>query len=186
MLKNSKEISRLKNEWKKNWKKGIVDIFIFGSAAKGKKFPNDIDICLIFREKADLSIIKKVGAILGERHHISSLTADNFFIDAHSLAKTILLEGISIISGRKFSDAFSLEAKILYSYDLSKEESSKKVRFVYLLRGRAKSEGLVKNWNGEFISNSAFTVPIGRDSDVQEVLSSWKIKYRRVKIMLMR
>lgn len=184
MSKNLKEISRLISEYKKNWKSELVDIILFGSIARGKFSPNDIDVCLVFREKVDLGIVKSVQSILGDRYHISSLTADNFFTNPHSLAKTLLFEGESLITGKKFADVFSLKSKVIYYYDLSKENASKKVRIVYLLRGRINGKGLVKELGGEFISSSAFLVPIENDANIQEVFNSWKIKYKRIPIML--
>lgn len=184
MLKNLKEFSKLISEYKQNWKSELADIVVFGSIVRGKSNPNDIDVCLIFRNKADLNIIKKVQAILGDNYHIISLTVDNFFTNPHSLAKTLLLEGESLITGKKFADVFSLKAKVIYYYDISKEEASKKVRFVYLLRGRVSSNGLVKELNGEFISNSAFLIPIENDAKIQEVFNSWKVKYKRIRVML--
>lgn len=184
MLKNSKEFSKLKSEWRK-WKDELVDIFVFGSFVKGKSQPNDIDICLVFRNDVTLEIVKKIEAILGENYHICFLSADNFFTNPHSLARTLLLEGKSIISGKNFADSFGLRAEILYSYNLSAESPSKKVRFVYLLRGRGSSEGLVKKWKGEFISNNAFLVPVDKDNEVLKVFEMWKVKFSRKKIMLM-
>lgn len=185
MLKSSKEFSRLKAEWRKCWKEDIVDIFIFGSFVKGKAKPRDIDICLVFRKKIKLDVIRRAESLIGENYHVSSLCVDNFFTNRHSLAKTLLLEGESLISGSRFAGNFGLTAKLLYSYDLSAEDSSKKVRFVYLLRGRNGSGGMVKNWNGDFIAPSAFFIPIERDSEVQEVFDAWKIRYTRKKLMLM-
>lgn len=185
MLKHSKEFSRLKAEWKKSWKEDVADVLIFGSYVKGKAKPQDIDICLIFRNKIKLDIVHKAEALLGENYHVSSLSVDNFFTNVHSLAKTLLLEGKSIISGSRFACNLGLTAKLLYSYDLSSESSSKKVRFVYLLRGRNGSAGLVKDWGGEFIAPSAFFVPIEKDNEAQEVFDAWKIKYARKKLMLM-
>lgn len=185
MLKNLREFSKLKSEWKTHWKKEIVDIVLFGSVNRGKLNPNDIDICLIFREKVDLAIVKKINDILGEKFHVSSLVVDNFFTNYHSLAKTLLFEGKSLITNKSLIESYSMNPKVLYSYDLSKEYASKKVQVVYLLRGRGSNEGLVKSWNGEFISNSAFIVPLEFDSEVQEVLDKWKVKYKRKRLLLM-
>jgi len=185
VLKNSKKYFVLKKKWTEEWKKEVVDIFLFGSAIKGKDNPNDIDICLIFRDKLNLDIIKKAGLILGEEFHLSSLTANNFFTEIHSLSKTIMFEGRSIITGKSFTENFGLSGFLLYSYNLSPEAPSKKVRFVYLLRGRGESAGMVKRWGGEFISPSAFMVPVGMDSEVQQIFNVWKIHFKRRKLLLM-
>lgn len=185
MLKNLKEFLKLKSEWKNHWKHEVADIVLFGSVIRGKLNPTDIDACLIFREKINLDIVKKVNAILGEKFHVSSLVVDNFFTNYHSLAKTLFFEGKSLITNKSLIENYSMNPRVLYSYDLSKENSSKKVRFVYLLRGRINNDGLVKVWKGEFISNSSFIVPLVYDSEVQEVLDKWKIKYKRKRLLLM-
>ena len=184
MLKNLKEFSKLKSEWKTHWKNEIVDILLFGSINRGKLNPNDIDICLVFRDKVDLNIVKKVNTLLGESFHVSSLIIDNFFTNYHSLAKTIFFEGKSLITGKSLIESYSMRSQVLYSYDLSKENASKKVQIVYLLRGRNTDEGLVKVWKGEFISNSSFIVPLESDSEIIEVLDKWKVKYKRKKLLL--
>src|SRR3989338_1541110 len=162
VLKNSKKYFVLKKKWTEEWKKEVVDIFLFGSAIKGKDNPNDIDICLIFRDKLNLDIIKKAGLMLGEEFHLRSLTANNFF-----------------------TENFGLSGFLLYSYNLTPEAPSKKVRFVYLLRGRGESAGMVKRWGGEFISPSAFMVPVGMDREVQQIFNVWKIHFKRRKLLLM-
>jgi len=185
VLTNLKEYSKLKNKWNKDWKKQIIDIILFGSFVKGKIAPNDIDICLIFREEINLSIVKQIEMLLGEKYHVSMLTADNFFGEVHSLSRTIFLEGISLISKKRIAESYGLEPKLLYTYDLYSEPASKKVRFVYLLRGRNNQEGLVIKWKGEFISNNAFLVPIDKDKEVQSVFEVWKVRYKRKKFLLM-
>ncbi|MFH0701368.1 MAG: nucleotidyltransferase domain-containing protein [Candidatus Woesearchaeota archaeon] len=185
MWKDSKKFSQLKNNWKNRWKEELIDILIFGSAVKGKLAPHDIDICLIFKDKPNLKLVREVESLLGEKYHINFLNAENFFQEVHSLSKTIFFEGASILTGKKLSEAYGLMPKLLYAYDLSPEAPSKKVRFVYLLRGRNGSEGLVKKFSGEFVSNSAFLIPLEKDKEMQEVLEQWKIKYTRRKLMLM-
>lgn len=185
MLKKSKEYSLLKNKWKKYWKKEVLEIFVFGSIVKGKYRPNDIDLCFVFRDKINPAIIKEAEVLLGEQFHLSSLRGEDFFYETHSLARTILLEGRSILSGKTLAENYGLAAKLFFSYDLSLEESSKKVRFVYLLRGRNGSEGLVKKFGGEFIANNVFLLPIDKDKEMQEVIDLWKIKYHRRKVLLM-
>ena len=77
----------------------------------------------------DITSIEEIQKLLGEKYHISILTTDNFFTNPHSLAKTILLEGISIITKKSLADNFNLNTKVIYTYDTSKELSKKKVQF---------------------------------------------------------
>ena len=184
-MKSLNKISLLKSEWKRKWKEDIADIFMFGSSVRGKERPNDIDICLVFRNNVDLKIIRDAESLCGDGYHVSSLVVDNFFTRPHSLSRTMLIEGKSILSRKKFADVFGLKPMALYSYDLSAEEPTKKVKLVYILRGRKSSEGLVHDLGGSFISNSSFIMPIDKDNEIKEVLDAWKVKYKRSRILLM-
>ncbi len=175
----------LKSKWKKSWKDELIDILLFGSVVRGKTKPQDIDLCLVFRREVNLNLLKEIESILGEDYHLSSLVVDHFFTNPHSLAKTILLEGKSIITGKRFTDNFGLTSFSLYSYDLSSQPPSQKVKFVYLMRGRDGQEGLIRKLKGYFISNNSFVVPLEFDSQLIEVLDQWNIKYNRKKIMMM-
>lgn len=184
-MKSLNKISLLKSEWKRKWKEDIADIFMFGSSVRGKGRPNDVDLCLIFRNNVDLNIVEDVESLCGDGYHVSSLVVDNFFTRPHSLSKTMLIEGKSILSGKHFAEVFGLNPMALYSYDLSAEAPTKKVKIVQLLRGRKSSEGLVKNLGGTFISNSSFTIPMEKDNEIKEALDSWKVKYKRSRVLLM-
>ena len=174
----------LREKLKKIDLKEIVDIFLFGSAVKGKEFPKDIDICIIFRKNISNEIIKEIeNRLKNENIHISSLTIDNFFKKSHSLIKTLLVEGISIFNGETFIQRFGFSSQILYSYNLSNLKSSEKVRFVYLLKGR-NSEGIIKKFNGEWIADSCFTIPVKKDNEMLEILKKWKINYKRKEILI--
>lgn len=175
----------MKKKWNKQWKAKVVDILLFGSAVKGKNNPNDVDLCIVFRDKVDLNIVRETGLILGDKFHVSSLVVDNFFTNVHSLAKTILFEGKSVIARKNLSETLGLNSSLLFSYNLSKEDKSKKVRFVYLLRGRGNDTGLVKKWGGEFISNNAFILPVNKDNEAQEVFNGWKVNFKRRRLLLM-
>jgi len=164
--------------------KEIIDIFLFGSAVKGKEFPKDIDICVIFRKNISNEIIKEVGNRLkNENAHISSLTIDNFLKKPHSLIKTLLVEGISIFNGETFIQKLGFSSKVLYSYNLSNLKSSEKVRFIYVLKGR-NSEGIIKKFNGEWLADSCFIIPIGKDSEILEILKKWNINYKRKEVLI--
>lgn len=164
--------------------KEIADIFLFGSAVKGKEFPTDIDLCIIFRNKINEKIIADIGNRLkGFNAHISSLVADNFFRKQHSLIKTLLVEGVSILRGKPFIQSFGFLSYVLYSYDLSKLKLSEKVKFVYLLKGR-KEQGIVKKFGGEWIADSCFIVPVQRDSEILAIFKKWAVKYSRKEVLL--
>lgn len=185
MLKRPRKFLGLKNKLKEHINKELVDVVLFGSAVKGKTKPKDIDICLIFKENIDLSLVKEINTKLGENIHVSSLTVKNFFNKKHSLAQTLLFEGISLISEKKITDVYSLKSYSLYYYDLSKMDKSSKVRLVYVLKGRKGEDGLVKKFDGAFLVPGCFIVPVDKDYEIKEVMDKWKVNYKRKRILLM-
>ncbi len=163
----------------------IADIFLFGSAVKGKEFPEDIDVCIVFRKKILEDKIKEIENKLKEFNaHISSLVIDNFFRKPHSLIKTMLVEGVSVFNKKSFIQNFGFFSYVLYSYDLSKLKSSEKVKFVYLLKGRKKEIGIIKKMNGEWIADSCFIIPIQKDSEMLIILKKWEIPFKRKEALI--
>jgi len=72
---------------------------------------------------------------------------------------------------------------VLYTYDLTKQSKSNKVRFVYCLKGRPGEVGLVEKYKGKFLAPGVFILPVKHDKDMQEVFSLWKIKFKRKPIL---
>lgn len=157
----------------------VEDIFVFGSAVKGKEFPSDIDLCIVFKKEISQKTITELQKKLKKIDtHISALTIDDFFKKPHTLAKTLLVEGISIFNKKPFAANFGFNSFALYSYDLSGLKPTDKVRFVQLLKGR-KEEGIIKKLGGEWIANSCFLIPITKDNETQTILKKWAVPYKR-------
>ncbi len=169
-------------------KNEIVDIILFGSAVKGKYLPKDIDICIIFKNKPIPEILKEIEEKAKKTKlniHISTLTAKNFFTAPHSLIKTILKEGRSILTKKTISEIYGLSAYSLYTYSLTKMTPTEKVRFIYTVKGRKNEKGFVKKIGGEWITDSCFIIPINKDSEIQKLLKRWNIQYKRKNVLLM-
>ncbi|HLD38009.1 MAG TPA: nucleotidyltransferase domain-containing protein [Candidatus Nanoarchaeia archaeon] len=164
----------------------IADVMLFGSAAKGKEFPMDIDLCIIFKKEISKEIINNIENKLKEFNvHISSLVVDNFFKKPHSLVKTLFVEGISVLhKAQPFIKNFGFSSYVLYSYDLSKLNPSEKVKFVYLLKGRKEEIGIIKKMNGEWIADSCFIIPIQKDSEMLIILKKWAINFKRKEALI--
>jgi len=73
-----------------------------------------------------------------------------------------------------------LKHYILYTYILSNQPKSARVRFVYLLKGRGKDPGIVKEFKGKFLAPGCFIVPVKKDKEMQEIFQKWKIKFKRI------
>jgi predicted nucleotidyltransferase len=162
----------------------IADIFVFGSAVKGKEFPGDVDLCVVFRKKLVAEIVSEIEKRLkGINAHISFLSTDDFFKKPHSLAKTIFVEGVSVFSRKPFIQGFGFSARILYSYNISRLKPSEKVKFVYLLKGR-RSEGMVKRMSGEWLADSCFIIPVEKDSEMLLIMKKWNIQFKRKELLV--
>ena len=74
--------------------------------------------------------------------------------------------------------------RVLYSYNLKDMPNSKKVRFVYLLKGRKAEKGLVEVFKGEYISSSSFIIPESKDKEMIEIMALWGVSYKRRRIVL--
>jgi predicted nucleotidyltransferase len=188
MLKNLKNYSILSKIAKKIRSDDIVDIILFGSSAKGKKDPKDIDISVIFRNKINLELNGKINEEYEKKDlnvHVSSLTVDDFFTKPISLMRSIFFEGISLLNKKRILENYGLTAWSIYNYNLTNLKKSDRVRFVYLLKGREKEEGLIKTFKGNFLAPGCFMVPIEKDNEVLEILNKWKIIFKRKKCMLM-
>jgi predicted nucleotidyltransferase len=165
--------------------KEVADIFLFGSAIKGKEFPEDMDICVVFKQKVSNEVLLELEKILKEfKVHISSLTVDNFFSKPHSLIKTMLVEGVSLINEKPFIQNFGFLSSALYSYNLSELKLSEKVKFIYLLKGRKNNEGIVKKFGGEWLADSCFIIPITKDSEMLAILKKWLIPFKRKEVLI--
>ncbi len=72
----------------------------------------------------------------------------------------------------------------IYTYDLKKAEPSKKVRFVYLLKGRRGEKGIIHNLKGKFLAPGCFIIPEKSDKEMIEIFRMWGIKSQKIKIQL--
>jgi len=185
MLKNSRNYSELKDKLRGTFGNDLVDAILFGSSAKGKSKPGDIDLCVILRNPRSTHDIAQASDVLGNKIHLSALTVENFFTKFHSLSKSLLFEGISILDKRSLVDRFGLKSMVLYSYELKKLEASNKVRFVNLVRGKPGETGLIRQLEGEFVSQSTFLIPASVDEEMLEVLKQWGVSFTRRKLVLM-
>ncbi len=184
MSAESKNFLELKKKIKK-YDSELIDAFVFGSAVKGKTDFEDIDVCLIFKNKINTEVITELENHFGEKIHISTLSAEDFFRQPHNLAQTMLLEGISIFTGKSIANAYGMNSASLFTYDLVGLSTSRKVSFVQMLKGRRGDKGLVKSLGGRFIASAAFIVPVEKDAEILEVMNLWKIKFRRERLLFL-
>ncbi len=158
--------------YKKN-KEKIFDIVLFGSIVKGKSFSEDIDICVIFKNKEDMTILKEISSINTEiKLHVTRLSLNELYTE--KLWLTILREGFSIIHNKTIIEILNLEAYGLYTYNLTNIKN--KSRFSQILKGY-KSTSMIEKVNGKLLKPGVILVPIKKVEEFRSFLENWKVKY---------
>ncbi|MFH1849360.1 MAG: nucleotidyltransferase domain-containing protein [archaeon] len=164
---------------KKN--KNIFDIVIYGSIAKGKETPNDIDIVVVFlsgslRQRMDRLQEIKQKARKFDKLDMKQILLHELFSAAFMARTGILEEGISVFQNRKFSETLGFRSYTLFSYSLKGLSHSEKVRFNYLLAGRT-VKGIINQLKGERIVNGAVKIPVENTLVFEDILKRYRISY---------
>lgn len=155
--------------------KGILDVIVFGSAVKGKKIPNDIDIAFITDKKVNTDF---------KGFHISILKLEDFFINVPSLVHTLIREGYSLKNNRFLSEIYQFSSKILFIYNLSGLNNSTKVKIVNVLRGKNKEKGMVEQNIGKWLSNQVFIIPLEYGELFEKFFINFKVKFNKYYILI--
>jgi len=175
MQKESSWKNRIK-KWINNDK--VIDVIIFGSYVRNKENPKDIDLCILIKkeqEKKVLDLIDSLRNILDERFHINTIMEGDI-ISGNTLTKTLFNEGVSIKTNKKFAESIGFKPKSLFKYSLKNFSPSKRVRFHYLLKGR-NSEGILKEINGNLLSNGILIVDTEKEDITKRILERWGVKF---------
>jgi len=72
----------------------------------------------------------------------------------------------------------------IFTYDLSKLNNVKKVRFVYLLKGRIENTGLVNELGGYFLVPGCFAIPSERSAEMEIVFKLWKVPHKKEEVLM--
>ncbi len=175
MQKKLKSLSEIKKELKIYLKdKEVYDVVLFGSFVKGKINPNDLDVAIISDK-----ILEEV-----EEFHISFIKPQDFFINIPSLVSTLFKEGFSLKHNRSFSEIYGFKNRVLFSYDLSSEKKSKKVKIVNFLRGRGEVGGLVQDQGGDWLGNGIFIIGLDKDYLFEQFFLNNKIKFKKSYLLM--
>lgn len=152
-----------------------TDIIVFGSFAKGKANPNDIDIAVITSKSERIEI---------PGFHVSMLKPEDFFINPPSIAHTLLREGYSLRNNKTLSELYKFSSRALFSYELKALNLSKKVKAVNMLRGKSGEKGIVEESGGEWLANNVFLLPVGKDSLLERFFTENNIKFKKHYVLI--
>lgn len=185
MLKELKKC--LKSE---KFDKTIFDIVLYGSVAKGKFKPEDIDIIVIFRKGTLKERLQKIQSIkqkikVGKKIDIKGILWEELFQEQFFARSGIILEGVSLFDGNPFSYKIDFEGFVLFIYGLRNKSHTEKVKFNYVLSGR-KDIGMVKRLEGKHIAPGVIQIPIKNSLEFEEVLKRHNINYSRQNSLIQR
>jgi predicted nucleotidyltransferase len=181
-------LTELKNSLKSEVKdKNIFDIVLYGSVAKGKLNPRDVDIAVIFKSgnlKERLDKIQKIKQKINLKNiDIKALLLEELFQEEFFARSGIFLEGVSIFSGEIFAKKIGFKGWMLFIYNLKGKTHTEKVKFNYLLSGR-NSSGIIDKLKGKQISPGAVHIPIINSLEFENILNLHKISFIKKGILV--
>lgn len=173
---NSEILRSAKNKLKSFLKdKEILEVLLFGSAIKGKANPKDIDAALITKKE----INPKINGM-----HISVISPEEFFSKIPALANTLLREGYSLKNNKFLAELLQFQNKVLFIYELKNLSASNKVKIVNILRGKASNAGMVEEYNGKWLANQVFFVPVSASYLFENFFTNNSIKYIKYYVLM--
>jgi len=177
LVKNSKKLYQ-------NYKNNIMDIVLFGSMAKNKFKPTDIDIAIILKNTKEpeiLNLREKFEKHFDREIHLNLIIIETIL--GNSLFKILIDEGISLIDNKPLHQKLGYESGAIFSLNLTKLEKSKKVLFSYALHGKKGREGMLKKMDGKEIGRAVVFIPVKYLDDFKEFLEIWNIDFYMMKIL---
>ena len=166
--------------------KKISDIILFGSIARGKTNPTDIDVLVLFSEKVDKEL---EYAFLKEARKqlptisIVSKTKSELVEESFDARESYLFEGISLLTKKTICSDFGFVGVGLFTYSLQNLTSTQKIQFFYALNGR-KDKGFIHASKSKKISFALILTPKESIEATKEFLNYWKIEYKYIPALL--
>jgi len=158
----------------------IIDIILFGSAARGKEKPNDIDILVLFRDKVDKDAEYMIRKELEKKYKnvsIISKTEKTVLEESFDARESFLFEGKSMFTGKRVAGRYGFCSFGMFKYSFSGWDKLKKTKFYYALNGRSGKKGVAEMLGCIKLSDSVVLTPLERIEEFREFLDSWKIGY---------
>mgnify|MGYP001563284624 CR=1 FL=1 len=175
-----------------NYSAKVIDIVQFGSSVIAGKIPNDIDIAVIFQKiplKEQLEESQKIKVQLetyfDKPIHINSCDLYSLFDKGNFAKDSIMFYGKSLISGKYFSEMFGMCPGLQISYSLARLEKKGKVRFNYLLNGKAGNYGMLREYKGKLLNPGLIEVYPEYEKLFVDALSQITTEIRANKIFRM-
>jgi len=179
--------SKLRNKLKAISDQEVSDIILFGSAARGKEKPNDIDILVIFKEKinkeTEYTIRKEIEKIYNSVSIISK-TERTISDESFDARESMLFEGKSLITGKGMPERYGFSPFGMFKYNFGDWSNLQKTKFYHALNGRSNIKGIADLLNCIKLSDSLMLTPLDKIEEFREFLDSWKIEYTYIPTLI--
>ncbi len=162
--------------------KTIVDIILYGSVARRKDRPNDVDIVVLFRNgtlKEQLQKVQEIKKKLTIQNlDIKPMRVEEFFDPSIFSRSGIIAEGISLLDGKPLAEKMGFDAFTIFSFTHTGKSHKEKVMFNNVLRGRS-TEGIIKQLHGVHLAPGIIQVPVIHALEFEEVLNRHHVVYTK-------
>ncbi len=88
-----------------------------------------------------------------------------------------------IESGKPQKKALTSTHKLV-TYKLNRKKSVDRVKFVYALKGRGNSKGMIEELGGSAVGKGCMIMPVGKMSELKKFFDSWDVSHSEIDISL--
>ncbi|MBU0629071.1 MAG: nucleotidyltransferase domain-containing protein [Nanoarchaeota archaeon] len=174
------QLKKISRDFFKANKDSVIDIVLFGSLARGKENPNDIDVLVLFKDKVNKDVEYKLRKNLGDDVSIISKTETGLIDVSFDAREGFLFEGYSLVDGKSVASRYGFSSFGLIIYDTKRMTNTQKTRFYYALNGRGGSSGVVESLSGIKLSDNILAVPLCKIENAKEFFDFWKLDYKYI------
>ena len=164
----------------------VLDVFLFGSAARGKREPRDVDVLVLFKGKADSRLAHSFERELraaGVSANVEERAWKELFEPSFRAREAVLSEAVSVVSGKRLCEAFGFTSFALFKYAPSGMGASERVKFQYALFGRRVGKrhapGMLEAVGGKKLTAAALVVPVQKADEFTAFLTGWRVPFKR-------
>ena len=163
----------------------ILDIILFGSAARKKTDPGDIDVLVIFKEHADLGVLQQLRRALAAHGDVQVIgkTWTTLLDPAFNAREAILAEGRSLLRNERIAAGFGYEPRVLFRYDITPLTKTNRMRFYYALHGRG-SDGVLKHLDATRFADNVLLCPITGVDEMRQFLTTWHMTFTEMSMLV--
>ncbi len=157
----------------------LKDIIFFGSFAKGKAAPRDIDIALLVADKDEDMVgeaEKEISSKLAGKADFTVFALNDMYTRVWF---SVMTEGYSVLRDSWLSDVYGISPSKLYKYSLKSLRAVQKVQFARGLKN------VLAETSGTFLTRTVVLVPLHKSEHFEEFLQAWKIEFEAQRYGLM-